>query len=270
MTTTRWPAFLAAFPLFCLMILPIVALVLSSTPSELTAATSHPSFAPALWLSARTTAFSLVAVIVTGTPLAWWLATAETGWTRLVQTVVDIPIVLPPAVVGIALLQTFGRSGLLGEPLTTMGLQIPFTTTAVVLAQVTISAPFYVQASAAAFRRVDPDLLLVARTLGQTPLGAFFRVTVPLALPGMLGGAAMAWARALGEFGATLLFAGNQPGVSQTMPLAIFMTLETDVRVALALALVLGGLSVLVLLALRMGPSFWSQGSPAARQSATS
>jgi molybdate transport system permease protein len=168
---------------------------------------------------------------------------------------VDLPIVVPPAVVGIALLLTFGRSGLLGAPLTALGIQIPFTTIAVVLAQVVVSAPFYVQAAAAAFRRVDPDLLIVARSLGQRPRGAFFGVALPLALPGLMGGAALAWARALGEFGATLLFAGNLPGITQTMPLAIYAALEVDVRVAVALSLALAAVSVLLLLALRAAPT---------------
>jgi molybdate transport system permease protein len=121
---------------------------------------------------------------------------------------------------------------------------------------VVVSAPFYVQAAAAAFRRVDPDLLIVARTLGQSQRGAFLRVAVPIALPGMIGGAALAWARALGEFGATLLFAGNLPGTTQTMPLAIYTALESDVRVAVAMSLVLAAVSVFLLLALRLAPSF--------------
>jgi molybdate transport system permease protein len=166
-------------------------------------------------------------------------------------------------VVGIALLETFGRRGLFGGVLTALGIQIPFTTLAVVLAQLVVSAPFYVQAAAAAFRRVDSDLLIVARTLGQSQRGAFLRVAVPIALPGLVGGAALAWARSLGEFGATLLFAGNLPGTTQTMPLAIYMALESDVRVAIALSLVLAGVSVLLLLALRLAPTIWSRTSDA-------
>ena len=135
---------------------------------------------------------------------------------------------------------------------------MPFTTIAVVLAQVVVSAPFYIQATAAAFRRVDPDLLLVGRTLGQSPAGTFFRVAVPLALPGLISGAALSWARALGEFGATLLFAGNLTGTTQTMPLAIYMALESDVRVALALSLVLAAVSVLLLFGLRLAPRAWA------------
>jgi len=247
--------FLAAAPVLGLLVLPLVGLLVASSPADLAAGIGSPLFAPALWLSARTTAASLAVVVLAGTPLAWWLAVGSGRTTRVVEAVVDLPIVVPPAVVGIALLETFGRSGLLGPGLVRFGIQIPFTTLAVVLAQVVVSAPFYVQAAAAAFRRVDADLLIVARTLGQSQRGAFLRVAVPIALPGLIGGAALAWARALGEFGATLLFAGNLPGTTQTMPLAIYMALESDVRVAVALSLVLAAVSIFLLLALRLAPS---------------
>lgn len=254
-----WPVFLCALPMLALMVLPIIAIVTASSPADLLAGVSHPLFAPALWLSAKTTLFSLVVVVVTGTPLAWWLARSPASRARWVELLVDLPIVLPPAVVGIALLQTFGRRGLLGSPLEAFDLQIPFTTVAVVLAQVVVSAPFYIQSAATAFRKVDDDLLIVARTLGQSPAGAFFRVALPLAMPGLISGAALCWARALGEFGATLLFAGNMPGTTQTMPLAIYMALESDVRTALAISLVLAAVAVLLLFALRFIPSVWSR-----------
>lgn len=256
--TGGWPVLLVAAPILGLLVLPLVALALASSPADLAAGVSDPLFAPALRLSARTTLVSLLVIVGGGTPLAWWLASAPPRRTRWVEVLVDLPVVIPPAVVGMALLQTFGRSGLFGTQLTALGIQIPFTTTAVVLAQIVVSAPFYVQAAAAAFRRIDPDLLLVARTLGQSPAGAFRRVALPLALPGLVGGAALSWARALGEFGATLLFAGNLPGRTQTMPLAIYMALESDVRVAIALSLVLAGVSVLLLFALRMAPAAWT------------
>ena len=233
-----------------LLVLPVGALVLSTSPAELGEGLGHRLFLPALGLTLRTTVISLVVVIATGTPLAWWLGTSPRRRARVVATLVDLPIVLPPAVVGIALLMTFGRRGVLGD----LGLQVPFTTAAVVLAQIVVAAPFYVQAAASAFGRVDRDQLLVARTLGATRTGAFLRVAVPAALPGLLGGATLAWARALGEFGATLLFAGNLVGTTQTMPLAIYAALEADVRVAVALALVLTALALVLLLGLRTLP----------------
>lgn len=253
-----WPVFVCALPMLALLVIPLIAISTASSPGELLEGVNHPLFIPALWLSARTTLFTLAITIVFGTPLAWWLARCSGNRLRWIEWMVDLPIVLPPAVVGIALLQTFGRSGMMGSTLDSFGWQIPFTTVAVVLAQIVVSAPFYIQSAASAFRRVDADLLLVARTLGQSPIGAFFRVALPLALPGLISGAALCWARALGEFGATLLFAGNLPGTTQTMPLAIYMALESDVRTALALSLVLAAVAVLLLFALRFAPALWS------------
>lgn len=254
----RLPATGLGLVLVVLLLLPIVALLSSSSPAELAAGTRHRLFWPALGLSIRTSLVSLGIVVATGTPLAWWLASASPRRTRVVEILVDLPIVIPPAVMGVALLQTFGRAGLLGPPLESLGLSIPFTTSAVVVAQVVVSSPFYVQAAATAFRRVDPDLLLVARTLGASPTGAFLRVAVPVALPGLLGGAALSWARSLGEFGATLLFAGNLSGTTQTMPLAIYSALESDVRAALAISLILAGVALVLLFALRVGPVVFS------------
>lgn len=256
---SKLPPALAALLLLLLLLLPVLALLIASSPAELVAGLEHPLFAPALSLSLKTTVVSLLLVIVGGTPLAWWLARTSSPMARIIEPLVDLPIVMPPAVVGIALLQTFGRRGLLGGALEGVDVQVPFTSTAVVLAQVVVSAPFYVQSAAAAFRRVDRDLLLVARTLGQAPQGAFWRVAVPVALPGLIGGAALCWARALGEFGATLLFAGNLSGRTQTMPLAIFTALESDLRAALALALVLAAAGVVLLLALRGVPALWGR-----------
>ena len=234
--------------------LPIVALVLASTPSDIAAGARHPLFLPALALSARTTAVSIIVIAVAGTPLAWWLARGTGRLKRAAEVLIDLPIVLPPAVMGIALLQAFGPSGLLAPPLAALGLTLPFTSIAVVLAQVAVSAPFYIQGAATAFRAVDEDLLIVARTLGQSQAGAFLRVAVPIALPGMVTAGALSWARALGEFGATLFFAGNLASATQTMPLAIYTALESDSRTAVALALFLAAASTLLLVPLRMVP----------------
>lgn len=235
-----------------LLALPVAALVSASSPTDIAAGFRHPLFAPALRLSALTTAISLVTAVAAGTPLAWWIATRPRRRTRWAESLVDLPIVIPPAVIGIALLAAFGRNGLLGPALATADIRLPFTTAAVILAQVVVSAPFYIQAAAAAFRQVDEELIIVARTLGRTASGAFFRVAVPLATPGLAAGAALSWARAMGEFGATLLFAGNLPGSTQTMPLAIYTALESDARAAIALALVLAAAGGCVLLPLRL------------------
>lgn len=244
----------SALALLTLIVLPVLALMLSTSPSELAAGVRHPLFLPALSLSVRTTLISLGIVVVTGTPLAWWLAVGPPRYTRGVELLVVLPIVIPPAVLGVAMLQTFGRRGIFGPMFDALGIQVPFTTVAVVLAQVVVAAPFYVESAAIAFRRVDVDLLLVARTLGASSSAAFFRVAVPVASAGLLAGAALSYARSIGEFGATLLFAGNLPWITQTMPLAIYTALESDVRAALAISLVLVGVAVVLLLVVRIGP----------------
>lgn len=235
-----------------LLVVPLGALALSTTPSDLAAGLQHPSFAPALWLTLKTTLLSLITTVALGTPLAWWLARSSSRTARVTSLLVELPIVVPPAVVGVALLQTFGRQGLFGPLLESVGVTIPFSPYAVVLAQLVVSAPFYVQGAADAFRKVDPDLLVVARSLGASREEAFLRVALPIARPGLVVGASLAWARAIGEFGATLLFAGNMPGATQTMPLAIFAALESDVRVAVVLSLVLAATGAALLVGLRL------------------
>lgn len=238
-----------------LLLLPFFALAISTPASDLLEGATHPLFASALLLSLRTTLTSLSITVVLGTPLAWWLASSSSKTARVIEVLVGLPIVIPPAVVGVALLQTFGREGLLGPALGSVGIALPFTEISVVLAQIVVSAPFFVKAGASAFREVRPAMLIVARTLGASPPVAFFRVALPIALPGLLVGASLAWARALGEFGATLLFAGNMPGRTQTMPLAIFYALESDVRLAIVFSLVLAAVGMLLLVALRFFPA---------------
>lgn len=242
-------ALLLSASLLLLLIGPVLTLVLTSSVSSLREAMAHPLVAPAMWLTLRTTLWSLAFVVITGSPLAWLLSRYTGRWVSALQTLVELPIVIPPAVVGIALLLTFGRSGWLVQ----QGWLSPlaFSTAAVVIAQIVVSAPFFVQSATAAFRSVDPDQLLVARTLGASPAGAFIRVALPTAAPGLMTGAALSWARSAGEFGATLLFAGNMPQRTQTMPLAILSALEADLEVARALALLLGGAAFWTLLLVR-------------------
>ena len=237
--------------LAALLVLPTLALVVTATPGDIVAGFRHPVAMPALLLSLGTTALSLVIVLVLGTPLAWWLSTAKGRGAHALETLVALPVVIPPAVAGIALLLTFGRRGLLGPALAVTGLSVSFSTAAVVLAQVFVSAPFYLQAATAAFRELDRSFLVVARSLGAAPARVFFLVALPLAKGGLVGGAAMAWARALGEFGATLMFAGNLTGRTQTLPLAIYTALESDLRAAQALSLLLVVVAFGLLLVLR-------------------
>jgi len=260
--------FLLAAALIIALALPLVALMLSASPDDIRRGVAHPLFAQALWLSARTTLLSLLITVVAGTPLAFWLATTSARAARMIEVLVELPIVIPPAVVGVALLQTFGRQGLLGPVLEGAGIVVPFTERAVLLAQIVVSAPFFVQGAANAFRKIDLDTVTVARTLGASPAVAFLRVAIPIALPGLLVGASLCWARSLGEFGATLLFAGNMTGRTQTMPLAIFTALESDVRVAVVFSLVLAALGAVLLLLLRVAPLLWAGRDPVAGSAA--
>jgi molybdate transport system permease protein len=241
---------LAGALLFAFMAAPLVGLFATASWPDFLAGLAHPLVWPALRLSLITTGSSLVCVVLLGTPLAWSLARAERGWLRLVETVLQLPIVIPPAVAGIAMLLAFGRRSLLAA-LYPAGWSITFTTTAVVLAQIFVSAPFYLQAAVSAFRRIDPHLILVARSFGARPLRVFGRVALPLAAPGLLAGALLSWARALGEFGATLMFAGNLEGRTQTLPLAIYTAMEADLRAAQSLSIVLVLLALVLLVGVR-------------------
>jgi len=247
----RIGATLAAGTLLAFLLLPIVALALTTGLGDLLAGLRHPLVAPALRLSLFTTTVSLVLVVAPGTALAWRIVQSRGAVGRAIETLVELPVVIPPAVGGLALLLAFGRRGLLGESLSALGVSIPFTTLAVILAEVFVSAPFYVLAAAAAFRRLDPTLLVVARSLGASPARAFSRVALPAAAPGLVAGAAMSWARSLGEFGATLMFAGNLTGRTQTLPLAVYTALESDLRAAQAIALVLVAVAFVLLFVLR-------------------
>jgi molybdate transport system permease protein len=237
--------------LLAFLVIPVVALFVTGSPTDWLAGLRHPITAPALALSLTTTGASLAILLVLGTPLAWWLGRSQARVARLVETVVQLPIVVPPAVAGLALLLAFGSRGLLGPLLGAAGVDIAFSTTAVILAQTFVAAPFYVQAATAAFAGLDENLLVVARTLGASPAGVLFRVGLPLARRGLVAGAALAWARALGEFGATLMFAGNLTGRTQTLPLAVYTALESDLRAAQALAVVLVCVALALLLFLR-------------------
>jgi molybdate transport system permease protein len=242
--------------LLLLVALPVAGLLFSAPPRQLLAGLSDPLVVPALRLTLFTTTASLLAILLCGTPLAWVIARrparASRLW-RVLETLVELPVVLPPAVAGVALLLAFGRRGFLGPGLAAAGIGLPFTRGAVIVAQTFVAAPFYLQAAIAAFRRLDPDLILVARTLGASPPRVLFTVAIPGSWPSLAGGAAMSWARALGEFGATLMFAGNMSGRTQTLPLAIYTALESDLRTAQSLSLLLVAVAFALLVAIRAG-----------------
>ncbi len=209
--------------------------------------------ADALVLSLLTTAASLVLVVGLGLPLAWWLARRPPRGAALVETLVDLPIVLPPSVAGLALLLVFGRRGLLGEPLALVGIAIPFTTVAVVVAQAFVAAPFFVRAARAGIRAVDRDLEDAARVDGAAESAVARHVTIPLAASALSAGLVMAWARALGEFGATIMFAGNIAGRTQTLPLLVYSEFQGSLDASLVAAAILAVAAAGVLVAVRLG-----------------
>jgi molybdate transport system permease protein len=241
----------AAAGLLVLLVLPLAALVLRVPPAALLQRLREPLVLEALRLSLITSAGATALVVALGLPLAYLLATRRFPGKRAVELLVDLPLVLPPTVAGVALLAAFGRAGLAGGVLRAVGLTLPFTTLGVVVAQAFVSAPFFVGAARTGLAEVDRRYLDMASTLRSPPARTFARVMLPLALPSLLGGAAMSWARALGEFGATITFAGNLPGVTQTMPLAVYLALQTDLEAAVALSVLLLGVSVVVLLLVR-------------------
>jgi molybdate transport system permease protein len=235
------------------LVLPLIAIFLKVLPQEGLWETLHrPLVTEALRLSLVTSLSSLLLALLCGTPVAYLLARQRFSGAVLLDTLIDLPMVLPPTVAGVALLMAFGRRGILGTWLNVVGLQISFTSVAVVLAQSFVSAPFYIRAARAGFQSVDQELERVAYTLGYSPLRTFLRVTVPLSFPALLGGAVMAWARALGEFGATIMFAGNLIGRTQTMPLAIYTAMESDLTAALVLSAILILVSFAVLFCVRL------------------
>lgn len=241
------PGILLGASLVALLVVPFVTLIAAPSLQDYREAMSRAELWEALHLSLWTTTLSTAMLGVAGVPLAWWLARTRTPSAQAIKLVVDLPAVMPPAVVGIALLLTFGRTGWLGSTLAGLGVNIAFTPVAVMIAQLVVAAPFLVHTATEAFARVDEDTVIVARTLGASDAEVFWRVALPIAAPGIAAGVSMAWARALGEFGATLLFAGNLRGRTQTMPLAILQAVEADLRVAAVFAVVLSVTALFVL-----------------------
>ena len=253
----RWfPAVLtlALAAALAFLTLPIVAIFVNSSPGDLVDSLGDQGARDALWLSLRTTAAALAIILVVGTPAAYLLATRTFRGKALVVTLVELPLVLPPAVAGVALLAAVGPEGLLGGAVDAAGIQLTLTTAGVVVALTFVASPFYVRQAMAAFASVDRTLLDASRTLGASEARGFVRVMIPTAMPGLVAGGALALGRALGEFGATLMFAGSFQGITQTVPLEIYNRLGTDFDGALALSAVLVAVSVAILLAVKLVP----------------
>jgi len=238
------------------LLLPLLSLFLRVPLATLLSALGDEAAVDALVVTVKTGAVAHALVLLVGTPTAYLLATRRFRGRGALISAIELPLVLPPAVAGIALLSLFGRRGLLGEHLEALGVSIPFTQTAVVLAVAFVSSPFYVRQAIAAFGAVDPTLLDAARTLGAGPARTFARVALPLAGAGLGAGSALAWARGVGEFGATIMFAGSFPGETQTLSLAIYAQLDEDPTVALAIGALLVAFSVAVLFVVKKLPSW--------------
>ncbi|HEY8583681.1 MAG TPA: molybdate ABC transporter permease subunit [Capillimicrobium sp.] len=232
--------------------LPIVAVFADTGPLALARSLDDPVAREALWLSARTTTVALALIVAVGTPAAWLLATRRFRGRSAVITLVELPLVLPPAVAGIALLAAVGPSGILGGTLRAGGIELSLHTAGVVVALTFVAAPFYLRQAQAAFSALDPAWLDASRTLGASEARTFLRVGIPCAAGGLAAGGALALGRALGEFGATLMFAGSFRGVTQTAPLAIYDLFSTDFDAALALSAVLVAVSAAILLAVKL------------------
>jgi len=249
---TPWPLAVPAGIAILFLLLPLAAMILRAPWRDLPQILVDTQAVAALRLSLETATTATALSILFGVPLAWVLAKAHFPGHSLVRALVTLPLVLPPVVGGVALLLAFGRLGLVGQYLDRwFGVQLPFSTAGVVIAETFVAMPFLVVTVEGALRSADLGLEEAAATLGSRRFATFRRVTLPLVAPSLVAGSVLCWARALGEFGATITFAGNLPGVTQTMPLAVYQAFETDPPSAVALSLVLLAVSVTVLALLR-------------------
>ena len=247
-----WILVLPALVGLAFLILPFAGLLVRAPWSTMVQRVTEPEVLAALWLSLSTATVATIVSLVLGVPLAWLLARTEFPGRRFARALVTIPLVIPPVVGGVALLLVLGRNGLVGRYLDAwFGLTLPFTPAAVVIAQVFVAMPFLVISVEGALRGSDRRYEEAAATLGASRATVFTRVTLPMVLPGIGAGAILCWARALGEFGATITFAGNFPGTTQTMPLAVYMAMQRDPEAAIVLSLVLLLVSLAVLATLR-------------------
>jgi molybdate transport system permease protein len=246
--------------LLAFLVVPVVAVFTNVPPSELLAALRSDAAVDALVVTAKTNLVANALILAVGTPAAYFLATHRFRGRALVVTLVELPLVLPPAVAGIGLLAAFGTQGLLGDEVSALGIDVAFTQLAVVFAVTFVASPYYVRQAIAAFEAVDRTMLDAARTLGAGPARVFLRVSLPLAASGLGAGAALAFARGIGEFGATIMFAGSLQGVTQTLSLAIYDQLDVDFDVALAVSAFLIVVSGALLLAAKLVPGWTRSG----------
>jgi len=236
------------------LVLPLVAIVARPGPAEIVRQLGSGVVADAVLVTLKTSVIAHLIVLAVGTPAAYLVATRRFPGRDLVISVVELPLVLPPAVAGIGLLAAFGQRGILGDAVELAGVRVSFTQVAVVMAVVFVSAPFHIRGAIAAFEGVDPDLVAAARTLGARPARVFWRIALPLAATGLGAASTLAFARGLGEFGATIIFAGSVQGSTQTLPLAIYAELDRDFDRALAIGALLIVASILILLASKVVP----------------
>lgn len=242
---------------------PIVAVFANVAPGDLIDALGHQSARDALWLSVRTSTIAMVLIVAFGTPAAYLLARRRFRGRAAILTLIELPLVVPPAVAGLALLAAFGPNGIFGSALDSAHIQLVFQTAGVVVALVFVASPFYIRQAVAAFAAVPSSLLEASEQLGARPGRTLLSVAIPSARPGLLAGFSLAFGRALGEFGATLMFAGSFPGITQTAPLAIFAEFNTDFTGALALAAVLIAVAGALLLAVKLAAGREALGVPA-------
>ena len=242
---------LALSAVLVFLTLPVVAVLVNVPPADLIASLGEEGALDALRLSLETSGIALAIILLAGTPTAYFLATRSFRGRSIAVTLIELPLVLPPAVAGIALLASLGPGGILGGLIEDAGVRLVFETAGVIVALTFVASPFYIRQAQAAFEAVDPALLQASRTLGATEARTFARVAIPTARAGLLSGTALAWGRALGEFGATLVFAGSFQGVTQTAPLAILERFGTDFSAAIALSAVLVALSAALLLSVK-------------------
>ncbi len=244
---TNWIFVIPSIFLLALFGIPLLALILEATNDSFLQNALSAEAITALKLSLLTSLISVGIAVIFGTPLAYALARWKFSGKKFVEMLVDLPVVLPPAVAGLALLIAFGRQGLVGQFFIHIGIQLPFTSAAVVIAQTFVAAPLYIRAARIGFAGIDSQLEEAAYVEGANQWQLFSEVMFPMAGRALTSGAILAWTRALGEFGATILFAGNLEGVTQTMPLAIYLGFERNMGVAIALSVVLVGFSVILL-----------------------